>query len=308
MPVYNGEKYLSLAISSILSQTFSDFELIISDNGSSDRTQEICEYFAASDARVHYIRQPKNMGAAWNFNHVFELSRGEFFTWHSHDDLLEPTFLEKCLEVLTADAGCILAYPKTIIIDDDGNPVLGYIDYLAIESDDPARRLHRYLIPPGGEPNPIFGLMRRDAFLQTSGFGSYVSADRVFLSEIALVGRSREVAEPLFLRRLHPGISVRTHADHLSREEWFAGGTSRGLRFRNFRLVWELGRSIWRATISPSERLRCYLVLSEWAWRSRVFFVMELALPFYANGQPTALGRWLYTLVWGRSKFATRND
>jgi hypothetical protein len=248
------------------------------------------------------------MGGAWNFNRVFELSCGEFFRWHCHDDLVEPTHLERCLEALKADPGCILAYPRTIIIDDDGKPVIGYIDYMTIDSDDPARRLHRCLIPPGGEPNPIFGLMRREAFLKTGGFGSYVSSDRVFLSEIALAGRSREVAEPLFLRRLHAGISVRVFPDHLSREEWFTGGRARGLRFRNLRLIREFAHGIRNAKISAVERMRCYLVVAEWAWRSRVELIRELALPLYANGRPTALGRWLYTLFRGRSTFATRKD
>ena len=93
IPVYNGEKYLGAAIGSILAQTFHHFELIISDNASTDRTAAICREFAARDARIRYHRQPRNFGAAANFNRSHELATGEYFKWAAHDDLLEPEYL-----------------------------------------------------------------------------------------------------------------------------------------------------------------------------------------------------------------------
>lgn len=79
MPVYNGEQFLKDALDSILAQTFDNFELIISDNTSTDNTQEICKAYSAKDQRICYYRNEKNLGAAWNFNRVFELARGEYF-------------------------------------------------------------------------------------------------------------------------------------------------------------------------------------------------------------------------------------
>src|SRR4051794_27811047 len=73
LPVYNGEKYLAAAIESALRQTFGDLELIISDNGSTDGTREICERFAAEDPRVRYHQEVQNRGAVWNFNRVVQL-------------------------------------------------------------------------------------------------------------------------------------------------------------------------------------------------------------------------------------------
>src|SRR5579863_9411434 len=103
MPVYNGERFVAQAIESILSQTFRDFELIISDNGSTDATETICREQAARDPRVRYYRSDRNRGAAWNHNRVVELARGEYFRWQCHDDYCDRILLEKCLAVIDKD-------------------------------------------------------------------------------------------------------------------------------------------------------------------------------------------------------------
>ena len=100
LPVYNGERWLAEALDSLLAQTYSDFELIISDNGSTDDTQAICEEYAARDRRIRYIRQEINRGLAWNWNCVFEESAGDYFKWAACDDLYHPTFLERCVQIL----------------------------------------------------------------------------------------------------------------------------------------------------------------------------------------------------------------
>src|SRR5690349_812781 len=86
LPVYNGEKYLLNAIGSLLKQDFEDFELVISDNASTDKTEAMCHEFAAKDKRIRYHRNETNIGATGNYNRVFRLSNGEFFRWASHDD------------------------------------------------------------------------------------------------------------------------------------------------------------------------------------------------------------------------------
>src|SRR3990172_5611242 len=95
LPVYNGQKYLAQAIESILGQTFADFELIISDNASTDRTQEICQAYAARDPRVRYFRNERNLGAGPNYDLCFERARSKYFKWAAHDDVIAPDFLEK---------------------------------------------------------------------------------------------------------------------------------------------------------------------------------------------------------------------
>jgi glycosyltransferase involved in cell wall biosynthesis len=100
MPIYNGEKFLERKLKSIISQTYSNFELIISDNGSSDETSNICLNYQKKDKRIKYFRHEKNQGITWNFNFVLEKSKEEFFIFSSVDDVISNNFLEKNLKVL----------------------------------------------------------------------------------------------------------------------------------------------------------------------------------------------------------------
>lgn len=93
MPVFNGEKTIEAALDSILGQSHPDFELIISDNASTDRTEEICRQYAKEDCRIHYIRQPQNIGAAKNFLYVLEQSQAQYFMWATSDDVKSVDFL-----------------------------------------------------------------------------------------------------------------------------------------------------------------------------------------------------------------------
>ena len=121
LPVYNGEKYLKQALLSILSQSYTDFELIISDNASTDRTQAICQAYAAKDPRIRYYFNEKNLGAAPNHNRVFELASGEYFKWAGYDDIITADFLQRCVEVLDLKPEVVLCMPKTSFIDEHGN-------------------------------------------------------------------------------------------------------------------------------------------------------------------------------------------
>ncbi len=122
MPVYNGAKYIAEAVESILAQTFRDFELIISDNASTDDTESICRAFAARDPRVTYRRNRQNVGLSANNNLLVPLARGRFFKWAPCDDVLRPEYLERCVAVLDADPNVVLVYPGTQFVDGDGAP------------------------------------------------------------------------------------------------------------------------------------------------------------------------------------------
>ena len=123
MPVYNGERFLVETLESLLAQTYRDFEIVISDNGSTDGTRRICEAFARKDPRILYHREEENRGAAWNYNRVVALARGRYFKWAAHDDLCMPTYLERCVDALDSDPAVVLAYPDDQDIDEDGNPI-----------------------------------------------------------------------------------------------------------------------------------------------------------------------------------------
>src|SRR5271168_953917 len=140
LPVYNGEPFLRDALDSVLSQTYSDFELIISDNASTDRTAEICAEFAAKDSRIRYYRNNENIGVDRNYNRIFGLSRGEFFRWVAADDLSAPTLLERSVELLDARKEVILCYARSRYIDDAGGFLRDYEDKLDINFATPHER------------------------------------------------------------------------------------------------------------------------------------------------------------------------
>ena len=99
LPTYNGEEFLAESLDALLAQTFTDFELIISDNGSTDRTGEIAREYAAKDHRVRYVHHPVNRGSTFNHNFVVEQARGELFKWVSDDDLYAPDLLQRCIDI-----------------------------------------------------------------------------------------------------------------------------------------------------------------------------------------------------------------
>lgn len=100
LPVYNGEKFLQKKIETLLEQTIKDFELIISDNASTDSTPTICQEHARKDKRIRYFRQEKNMGAIWNLKFVLEEARSNYFAWTAVDDIILPEFFEKNIKIL----------------------------------------------------------------------------------------------------------------------------------------------------------------------------------------------------------------
>lgn len=197
LPVYNGERYVERAARSILDQTFADLELIIVDNASTDATGAIAERLAASDPRVRYYRNPRNIGAARNFNRAFELARGRYFKWAAYDDWLEPTFLSRCVEVLEREPGTALVFPATNVYDESGNLLKRYRHPDGLMSGRPAQRFFHSLWN-WKYATAVFGLMRTDELARTRLIQGYASADRILFSELVLLGGVHELDEHLF--------------------------------------------------------------------------------------------------------------
>ena len=124
IPVYNGERYLAETLDSLLAQTLTEFEIVISDNASTDRTPEICRCYQAKDCRIRYSRNDQNIGEAPNFNRAVELSRAPLFHGGAYDDLYEPSFLERCVDALERDPGVVLSHTRTKLIGDEGELLL----------------------------------------------------------------------------------------------------------------------------------------------------------------------------------------
>ena len=202
IPVYNGEAYLAQTIESILGQTFRDLELIVSDNGSTDRTREIVASYAARDARVRVVRSEQNRGAAWNYRRSFELACGEYFRWAPADDLFAPDSVAVCVAALDANPDAVLCYPKTDFVDGQGKVIRSYDDNLDLRSPDPAERLGRAMLQIGFV-NVIYGLMRTASLAKTRLMGTFVGADEVLVFELALQGKFLELPTSRFFRRIH---------------------------------------------------------------------------------------------------------
>ena len=277
--VYNGERFLEEALHSILNQTFTDFELIISDNASTDGTGEIAAAYAKRDDRVHYYRSEKNMGAGWNVRRVYELAKGKYFKQAACDDLLEPDFLRRCVEILEGDLDCVVAYPRTKEVDENGTFIKKYVPPMRTDYDDPVARFRELLYTGGHMCYPIFGVMRMSALRQLPPQGVYVNGDGVLLARMSLLGRFYEVPEYLFISRRHMGQSstilpVRLRQPRRFRltnrhgwlpcPEWWDPTKARTLTFPEFRMLLEYFLSIYRAPLSAGQRLRCYLLLVTW--------------------------------------------
>ncbi len=269
LPVYNGQKYLRPCIDSILSQSYGDFELIISDNASTDFTPDICTEYASRDGRVKYFRNKKNLGASINFNSTFHRSAGEYFKWVAHDDVYEPSFLEECVALLDKNPAAVLSHPLTRRIDVEGRPIGDYELKLRTTDEDPVLRFRDLLLIKHA-CFQVFGVIRSEVLKRTKLLHNYSGSDRVLLAELALYGRFLEVPKHLFLRRSHPSTSVNLFPDANRRYEWFDTSLAGKLHFAQWRLLAEYSSSVARSPIPARSKAACYLHINRWAaehWR-----------------------------------------
>lgn len=272
--VYNGEAFVAQALSALQAQTFSDFEIIISDNGSTDRTSEICQSYAAGDPRVRYYRSDTNRGAAWNHNRVFELARGEFFKWNSADDVCAPEFLSRCVAALDAEPAAVMACTNVLEIDEHGHTLCTRVIPGETIAGGPVTRFKRN-IRLDHLCLHIYGLIRADVLRQTDLIGSYTDSDRVLLAHLSLFGHFVLIPETLSLNRHHPQRSTQQYVGWRSRTVWF----DPALQHRKIFPFWleyaRFWQSIGRSPLSRPDRLRCYAAMLGWAWSYKEYLVYE---------------------------------
>lgn len=261
LAVYNGDRYLEGAIQSILAQTYRDFELVIFDNASTDRSEAICRQYAERDSRIRYTRNPRNVGGANNHNLTFQNARGEFFRWAAHDDLLAPTLLEACVAALDANPDVALVFPRVIGIDADGKE-LGVTGIGEGTERLPAARL-RTMVSRRHKCEAIYGLVRADALRKTDLLLNYTDSDRVLLTDLALRRPFLQLPEALFYKRFHEGNQYK---DWRGRMAWFlpdlekTGKVSFPTWFQFFHYL----RVIKRAPLLLRHKLPCYAWMVHW--------------------------------------------
>lgn len=286
LPVYNGEKYLREAVDSILGQTFADFELIISDNGSTDATPDLCCEYAAADHRVRLELHQNNRGAAWNYNRVFYLSKGAFFKWAPHDDVISPDYLQRCMEHLEDHPGAVLCYPRTRFIDEHGAEKELYKDGLHLLSTDPVERFGQVLFRKAKKCNPVLGLIRSSALVRTDCIGHFNASDQVLLAHLALLGEFHEVPGATMFRRDHPAASLRANKSAQEVAAWFDPARHRKIVVPALRLGFEYLRCIGITNLSVVERVSCARLVMKRLWwdRHQVACEMKTAMNMVMAG------------------------
>ncbi len=289
LPVYNSESYLARSLESLLGQTYEDFELIISDNASTDSTRDICVHYARQDSRVRYMRQPRNIGLAPNHNFVFARSRGEFFKWAAADDLYGRDLLQRCVDALDEHPDVVLAHAYEAVIDETDR-VTQALEYpLETDSHSASRRFRSFLFGSSGifdsgddgERSVVrfdnrgvlracdeYGVIRSAALHQTGGLGSYHHSDRIVVAELVLRGRFHITPEWLYFRREYADRSYNVSPSVRNRCVILDPARASRLRHPTARLVgeyfWGYVSAIREAPLPDAERRECYRQLARW--------------------------------------------
>jgi len=276
LPVYNGENYLRQTLDSLLGQTYTQLELVISDNASSDNTAAICREYAAADTRIRYFRHEQNGGGNWNFNFVARQATGKYFKWASHDDLCHPTLIERLVQVLERDPEVVWCHSASEVIDAAGDriqwPHSGLPSWACEPSIAPDATGRRPAVgrrsPQAGERFAgvllgrsycldIYGLIRRDTLLSTRLMLPFWGPEKVLISELALRGKYEELAEPLFFFRIHdeassslPGVQQQAN--------WVGTATALSKLSPRFMLLKGYWTAVRHAPVRWTTRLRCY--------------------------------------------------
>jgi glycosyltransferase involved in cell wall biosynthesis len=252
VPVFNGGRFLQRAFDSLLGQTYPDFELIISDNASTDDTAPICADYAARDSRVRYLRQSVNIGAPRNWSFVANVARGRYFKWASCNDRCAEDMLERCVKVLEQQPHAVLCYGRTLLVDEESGHEEPYAGDFAIEDEHPSDRLMR-LLSKLQLNNAQGGLIRLDALRQTGLDRPYPAGDLPLMAELALRGTFVLLPQVLLFRRMGPRTFSRGLAGKA--EEDFYGTRSTPL-FDLLRRHRDLAIGVLRAPITAREKGR----------------------------------------------------
>jgi len=255
LPVYNGERHLSQALDSMLSQTFCDFELIISDNASTDATQAVCQKFVRADRRVRYLRHARNIGAPRNWSSVVHEARGQYFKWASANDYCSETFVADCLQALMSDPRAVLTFGSTFLIDEETGSSTEYDGDIEILDDRPHDRFKRVCCALRLN-NAQSGLIRLDVLRRTGLDRPYQGGDLVLMAELALYGCFKRVPGVRLFRRVGAkSLSARLSPVELQHfiDPEAAPGTGSRLWKRH---VDHIG-AILHAPIGMAEKLAC---------------------------------------------------
>lgn len=243
VPVYNGERFLRQCLDSLLSQTYREFVLVISDNASTDRTREICESYANADSRVRYQRNAVNVGLYGNFNLLLGLVRTPYVKLASADDFWAPAMLADALEQMQRDPALVLCHPSAVLVDADGREIRRYETSLDLMEDDPAVRFRRVLAELG-LVNQLMGVMRTDVVRSMLPLMAQPAADSVFVAELSLYGKIMELPKFQYFRRFHDECSSWDRKSEAHQARLVSTGGARRVRLATWKYHWALVRRL----------------------------------------------------------------
>lgn len=268
MPVFNGSAFIENAIDSVLRQTVPDWELVISDNASTDDTEIVCQRYAASDARIHYHRNEHNLGAHPNYNQTLKLARGKYFKWLAHDDALAPEFLELCGDQMATDPNAVLCMSDIRYIDAEGQDI-GVMDmaFPGSLARHPATRFSA-LVNRGHTAYHVFALIRRTTLLDSVQLMSFHGSDRALIADLCLRGPLLHEHAPLMLVREHKARYTRAKTKPKERAAWHDAKLAGKASLPTWRLYGEYLKILRAAEVSASAKARCTLTLGAWWFRN----------------------------------------
>lgn len=275
VPTYNCEKYIAQSIESLLGQSYGDFELVISDNASSDGTEGLCQRYAAQDKRVRYVRRTENIGGPGNFRYVFSLCSGEYHKWSTADDYWHPDFLKEAVAVLDQKPDVVLCYPKTRKIDLAGATLSDYTDELHLVDESPRARFRQFY-ERIGLCNAHLGLIRREAMLKTRLIGPHKASDVDFLGELALLGKFWLLPEIRFFRRFHAESSSWNRGSSEHQRKYYDPGSRGDAGMQSWRRFAFQLDMVWRSPIDLSDKLALSGDIGRWARHERHALSREL--------------------------------
>lgn len=278
LPVYNGEDSIVRVINALLSQTYQNFEIVVSDNGSSDNTLELAKRFESKDSRIRVLHNDLNQGSIWNFNNVFQYSSGKYFMWAPHDDHHEETFISRCVEAMEKDGFAALCAPRMQMTEAGSDRVLWTS---SMDSFKGKRSLiSRYRETLWNFPAvSIYGLYRRELLAKTDLFPRVIGGDILFIQNLSLYGHFIGIPEILFTRH--------------GREKWnsvnqdfktFFGRSKKPIWYSPFFAVLAFQvKQLSSVNLSALERTKLLTILFNFQLRQ---FCLKLSLKFFKFALP----------------------
>lgn len=287
LPVFNAERFLQDTLDSLLAQSFTDTEIVISDNASTDSTQEICLQLQRDDPRIHYFRNERNLGVTANYNRVAELSRGVYFKWASANDRCHTDYIAECVEVLDSLPDVVLCHARCRLLKDDGTEEDYEGDFEVMESR-PSERWMKVLTCLRLN-NLLNGVVRRSTLLRTTMLGPYIWSDTTTIAELSLYGKFYMLPDVRFYRNMEQSAATaqRRDSEVLTHFEPERVGK---LQFREWRRLYEFAWGAARAPIPLSEKLPIARSLLRQAYWGRRTLLQEVLFGMNRLGAHT-LGR-----------------